>query len=174
MLYTVFVKQTILRVLWVLAGASVALVLALHVVRPADSTLLLASLGGSTLFLFGLTALPPTQPRALFGGHLISALIGVICYQLFGDATWVMVISVLITIAALILSRTVHPPAGANPLIMIHSHAGFIDIWTHVFGGVLVLAITTFVWSRLGPGQACYPVNWNQKSPPTDQWGIWH
>ena len=90
MLYTVFVKQTILRVLWVLAGASVALAYwPLHVVRPADSTLLLASLGGSTLFLFGLTAtLPPTQPRALFGGHLISALIGVICYQLFGDATF--------------------------------------------------------------------------------------
>ena len=174
MLYTVFVKQTILRVLWVLAGASVALVLALHVVRPADSTLLLASLGGSTLCLFGLTALPPTQPRALFGGHLISALIGVICYQLFGDATWVMVMSVLITIAALILSRTVHPPAGANPLIMIHSHAVFIDIWTHVFAGVLVLAITTFIWSRLGPGQVRYPVDWNQKSPPTDQWGIWH
>ncbi|NCZ78770.1 MAG: HPP family protein, partial [Burkholderiaceae bacterium] len=58
-------KQTILRILWVLGGASVALFLALHVVRPQDSTLLLASLGGSTLFLFGLTTLPPTQPRAL-------------------------------------------------------------------------------------------------------------
>ena len=114
MLYTVFVKQTILRVLWVLAGASVALVLALHVVRPADSTLLLASLGGSTLFLFGLTALPPTQPSALFGGHLISALLGVSCYQLFGDATLVMVMSVFFTIAALLLIRTFHPPDGSN------------------------------------------------------------
>ncbi len=134
--YTDFVKQTILRLLWVLAGASIALALALHVVRPTDSTLLLASLGGSTLFLFGLTTFPPTQPRALFGGHLMSAFIGVICYQLFGDATWVMVIAVLITIAVLILTKTVHPPAGANPLIMISAHAGFVDIWTHVFVGV--------------------------------------
>jgi len=148
--YTDFVKQTILRLLWVLAGASIALALALHVVRPADSTLLLASLGGSTLFLF------------------------VICYQLFGDTTWVMVIAVLITIAVLILTKTVHPPAGANPLIMISAHAGFVDIWTHVFAGVLVLALTTYLWSRLGIGQVRYPVNWNQKSPPTDQWGIWH
>ncbi|NCZ84610.1 MAG: HPP family protein, partial [Burkholderiaceae bacterium] len=120
-------KQTILRILWVLGGASVALFLALHVVRPQDSTLLLASLGGSTLFLFGLTTLPPTQPRALFGGHLLSALIGVICYQVFGDSTWVLVVSVLITIAVLLLTKTVHPPAGANPLIMIHAHAGFMD-----------------------------------------------
>ena len=174
MRYTDFVKQTILRLLWVLAGASVALALALHVVRPADSTLLLASLGGSTLFLFGLTTFPPTQPRALFGGHLISAFIGVICYQLFGDTTWVMVIAVLITIAVLILTKTVHPPAGANPLIMISAHAGFVDIWTHVFAGVLVLALTTYLWSRLGIGQVRYLVNWNQKSPPSDQWGIWH
>lgn len=167
-------KQTIQRILWVLAGASVALFLALHVVRPADSTLLLASLGGSTLFLFGLTSLPPTQPRALFGGHLISALIGVICYQLFGDATWVMVVSVLITIALLLLTKTVHPPAGANPLIMISAQAGFIDIWTHVFAGVLVLAITTYIWSRLGPGNVRYPVNWNQESPPGQNWGPWN
>jgi len=74
----------------------------------------------------------------------------------------------------LILTKTMHPPAGANPLIMISAHAGFVDIWTHVFAGVLVLALTTYLWSRLGIGQVRYPVNWNQKSPPTDQWGIWH
>ncbi len=167
-------KQTLLRILWVLTGASVALFLALHVVRPQDSTLLIASLGGSTLFLFGLTTLPPTQPRALFGGHIISALIGVVCYRLFGDATWVMVVSVLITIAVLLLTKTVHPPAGANPLIMIHGHAGFMDIWTHVIIGVVALAATTYVWSRLGPGKAKYPIKWNQESPPGQNWGPWH
>jgi CBS-domain-containing membrane protein len=166
-------KQTILRILWVLLGASLALFLALYVVRPQDSGLLLASLGGSTLFLFGLTSLPPTQPRALFGGHILSAFIGVICYQLFGDATWVLVFSVLFTIAVLLLTKTVHPPAGANPLIMIHAHAGFMDIWTHVLTGVIVLAATTFVWSRLGPGKVTYPVKWNQESPPGPNWGPW-
>lgn len=166
-------KQTILRILWVLCGASVALFLALYVVRPQDSTLLLASLGGSTLFLFGLTSLPPTQPRALFGGHLLSALIGVICYQAFGDSTWVLIVAVLITIAVLLLTKTVHPPAGANPLIMIHGHAEFLDIWTHVLLGVIVLAITAFIWSRLGPGTVKYPLKWNQESPPGPQWGPW-
>ena len=165
--------QNILRILWILLGAGIALFLALEVVRPQDSALLIASLGGSALFLFGLTASPSTQPRALFGGHLIGALIGVIAYQLFGDATWVMIASVAITIAALLLTKTVHPPAGANPLIMIHSHAGLIDIWTHVFAGVLVMAITTFVWSRMGPGNVRYPVNWNQKSPESSNWGPW-
>jgi CBS-domain-containing membrane protein len=97
----------------------------------------------------------------------------VICYQTFGDATWVLVVSVLITIAVLLLTKTVHPPAGANPLIMIHAHAGFMDIWTHVLLGVIVLAATTFVWSRLGIGTAKYPVKWNQESPPGPHWGPW-
>lgn len=165
--------QLILRVLWVLFGAGIGLVLALAVVRPEGSTILLASLGGTALFLFGLTTSPSTQPRALFGGHLLSALIGVIAYQLLGDATWVMILAVVVTIGVLLLTKTVHPPAGANPLIMISSHAGFFDIWSHVFVGVLVLAATTYVWSRIKPSEIAYPLNWNQKSPPDERWSIW-
>ena len=40
------------------------------------SPFLLASLGGSAVFLFGLTRAPAAQPRALIGGHLGGALIG--------------------------------------------------------------------------------------------------
>ena len=38
------------------------------------------------------------QPRALFGGHLVGALIGVLCFQWFGDALWVYVLSVVLTL----------------------------------------------------------------------------
>jgi CBS-domain-containing membrane protein len=90
--------------------------------------LLLASLGGSTIFLFALTDAEAVQPRALFAGHLGGALIGILCFQFFGDALWVSVIALVLTMVVMVATRTIHPPAGANPLLMVHHHADFLAL----------------------------------------------
>lgn len=115
-----------------MSGAALGIALALMLAGPSASPFLLASLGGSAVFLFGLTRAPAVQPRALIGGHV-----------------------------------------GANPLIMVHSHAGFSALWQPVLLGVLSLAAVAFVWSRLLPGQFRYPLSWMEKSPPTPFWGGW-
>jgi CBS-domain-containing membrane protein len=167
--------KIILRLLWISLGASVALSLALLFSKQATSPLLLASIGGSTFFLFALTGAPAAQPRALFGGHLISALIGIICYQLFSDALWVSLLAEVLTLAVLLLTHTLHPPAGANPLIMIQAHADFSHLIFVVLISVTIIAIVAAIWSRLTPGKALhYPVKWNELSPPTKNWGIWN
>jgi CBS-domain-containing membrane protein len=33
--------------------------------------------------------------------------------------------AVVMTMIFMVVTRTVHPPAGANPLFMVHHHAGF-------------------------------------------------
>ena len=165
-------KKQLLRLLWALSGSLVAISLALWVTKAA-SPLLLASLGGTTLFLFALSTAPAAQPRAVFGAHLISSLIGVIAFQIFGDAFWVNVLAVVVTIGALLLARCVHPPAGANPLIMIQAHATFIHLGLTVLVGVTILFIVAVVWSRLGTGGKKYPVSWTQPSPPSLNWGVW-
>jgi CBS-domain-containing membrane protein len=76
-------KTYLLRLAWIMLGSAIAISLALSLTQTS-SPLLLASLGGSTLFLFGLTTTPAAQPRALFGGHILSSLIGVLAYQFFG------------------------------------------------------------------------------------------
>ena len=153
------------RMAWCLSGAAAAIFLALLVTAPSASPLLLASLGGSTVFLFGLTHTPAAQPRALFGGHLGGALIGIGCYQAFGDATWVYTLATVITVAYLLVTGTVHPPAGANPLIMIQAHAGYAVLLQPVFLGVAALAGVAFVWSRLVPRLRPYPSKWLARSP---------
>ena len=166
--------KLLFRLLWVSIGASLALGLALLLTKTPASPLLLASLGGSTIFLFGLTGAPAAQPRALFGGHLLSALIGIICYQVFGDALWVFILAEILALATLLLTQTVHPPAGANPLIMIQAHAGFGHLTEVVLLGVAILAIVAAIWSRLAPGKTIkYPAKWNCPSPVAKDWGIW-
>jgi len=91
-----------------------------------------------------------------------------------GDGLWVYAAAQAITLGYMLLTRTVHPPAGANPLIMVHSHATFAALWQPVLVGVCTLAVVAFVWSRVFRGQVRYPQSWLAESPPTPLWGAWN
>ena len=165
------VARIVGRLSWCAVGAAVGIGLALHLVGPPFSPFLLASLGASSIILFGVTRSPAAQPRALIGGHLGGAVIGVLCYRAFGDAPWVSILAVALTLVFMLVTKTVHPPAGANPLIMVHEHAGLGALWSPVGLGVLTLAVVAALWSRLGPRAQHYPVKWFDPSPPSIGWG---
>lgn len=166
-------RLTIVRLLWCLLGAACGLSLALALAGPEHAGFVLASLGGSTVFLFGLTRAPAAQPRALFGGHLGTAAIGIACAQAFGSALWVYALAVCLAMAYMLATRTVHPPAGANPVIMIYAHPQWSALLNPVLLGVGCLVAVTLLWSRLYPGLVRYPTSLWEPSPPSVTWGGW-
>jgi CBS-domain-containing membrane protein len=166
-------RRSSFRLVWSGLGIAAAIAVALSLAGPEASPLLLASLGGSAVFLFGLTHAPAAQPRALFCGHLGAALIGIVCYQCFGDALWVYALAQTLALWCMLLTRSVHPPAGANPLIMIHSHCSLSALWNPVFVGVFSLAVVATIWTRLCPGMSRYPRAWLDRSPQASLWGNW-
>jgi len=165
--------RTALRLAWCALGAALALAATLNLVGPPVTPFLLASLGGTAVFLFGMTRAPAAQPRALIGGHLGGALCGIVCYQAFGDALWVSALALALSLLWMLLTRTVHPPAGANPLIMVNAHCGWSALWQPVGLGILCLMLAAALWSRLLPGLARYPLQWNDPSPARPTWGGW-
>jgi len=76
-------------------------------------------------------------------------------------------------LSVMLISKTVHPPAGANPILMVYVHAGWSVLWQPVILGVAILAGVAVVWSRLYPGLSRYPVAWLERSPPSTFWGGW-
>jgi len=167
------IAKAVFRLTSSAAGAAIGLSLVLGFVDPPSAPLFLASFGGSAVFLFGLTRAPAAQPRALFGGHIGGVLIGTVCFYLFGDALWVYVLALALTLVYMLVTKTVHPPAGANPLIVMHAHASLVAASAPVILGVGILALVAAAWSRLIPGMVHYPCQWFESSPPFISWGGW-
>ena len=161
------------RLAWCLLGAALGISAALALVGPPHHAFVLASLGGSSVFLFGLTRAPAAQPRALFGGHLGGAAAGIACAQWLGQGLPAYAAAVALALGLMLLLRCVHPPAGANPVIMVHAQAGWGALLDPVLLGVLTLAAVAVVWSRLYPRLARYPVAPMDPSPPSLNWGGW-
>jgi CBS-domain-containing membrane protein len=155
-------------------GVGCGISLSLSVAGPPIAPFLLASLGGTAVFLFGLTRAPAAQPRALVGGHLGGALIGIACYQAFGEQLWVYVWAQVLAFAFMLITRTVHPPAGANAILMVYAHASWSAMWDPVLLGIGALVLVAVVWSRLYPGLARYPVSLTIPSPLHLTWGGWN
>jgi CBS-domain-containing membrane protein len=80
--------------------------------------LLLGSFAASTLIVFAYPDSPFAQPRNVIFGHLIGSACGLACTHLLGSGWWAPAVAVGAAIGVMKLTRTVHPPACSNPLIV--------------------------------------------------------
>jgi len=88
--------------------------------RAEDLSLLIGSFGASAVLVYGAIKSPLAQPRNLIGGHVISGLVGVACWQVFGATLWVAAaLAVSLAIVAMLATKTLHPPGGATALIAV-------------------------------------------------------
>ncbi len=71
-----------------LLGISLCSYLSSRYFEPHDVTLLLGSFGASAVLVYAAIASPMAQPRNLVGGHMVSGLMGVLSYQLWGPTPW--------------------------------------------------------------------------------------
>lgn len=91
----------------------------------------------------------PAQPRALIGGHLVSAVAGLLISALAGPSTVAAAIAVGLAVLAMVLTDTLHPPAGINPLLIVLGGLPLSFLIVPVLAGVCLLAAFAWLWHRL-------------------------
>lgn len=132
---------------------------------PHDLPLMIGSFGASAVLLYGAPRSPLAQPRNLIGGHVISALIGVVCWQLLHDTPVVaQALAVATAIALMHLTRTLHPPGGATALIATLGtpdieRLGFWYVLMPALLGPLILLLVALLINNL-PQTRRYPEFW--------------
>lgn len=141
------------------AGILLVLLVSSQVLDFHGATLIVASMGASAVLLFATPHSPLSQPWSLFGGHLISAFIGVTCAKLLGNPFYAGAVAVGLSIGAMHYLRCLHPPGGATSLVAVLGGAsvhtlGYWFLITPVLANVLVILIVAiaanspFQWRR--------------------------
>ncbi|WP_281704618.1 HPP family protein [Aeromonas taiwanensis] len=80
---------------------------------------LIAPMGASAVLLFAAPASPLAQPWSILVGNGVSALMGVLSASLVPDLTIASALAVMLAIAAMFLTRSLHPPGGAVALTAV-------------------------------------------------------
>lgn len=78
---------------------------------------LVAPLGASAVLVFCVPASPLAQPWSVIGGNMISAIVGLSMGHLLGNPWLAASTGVGLAIAAMSLTRSLHPPGGACALL---------------------------------------------------------
>ena len=114
----------------------------------------------SIVLVMGSPDAEPAQPRALIGGHLISTLVGLIVLQLAGPLPWAAAVAVGLAMVAMHLTRTFHPPAGIDPLVVVVNDMPWHFLLAPVAVGALLLAAFAFLWHNLVVQRGTWPARW--------------
>ena len=111
---------------------------------------LIPSFGASCALVFGVPDSPFAKPVSVIGGHLVASLVGLVTMALLGHGIAAMAVGVGCGIAAMMVTRTMHPPAGGDPLIVIAAAATPGFLLAPVLAGTIAITFAGFVfrWIR--------------------------
>jgi CBS-domain-containing membrane protein len=113
----------------------------------------------SIVLVIGSPEAEPAQPRALIGGHVVTALVGFAVLKLTGPQGWAAAAAVGLSILAMYLTGTFHPPAGINPLLVVSGNLAWTFLLAPVLAGAVLLTAFAFIWHR-----------WVRRQPWPQRW----
>lgn len=92
---------------------------------------------------------PQAQPRNIVGGHVMSCLAGNAVLWGAGSSPALAAAAAGLSVTAMILTRTLHPPAGINGILIVANRLPLSFVVVPVASGAAVLVAFAYVFHRL-------------------------
>jgi CBS-domain-containing membrane protein len=140
-------------------GAIVALSTLSYLATKTPGLFLLGSVGASALLIFVLPEAPLSQPRSVVLGHLSASAIALGCLALFGTPWWGVGVATGLSIGFMMLTRTLHPPAGSNAMIVFLTKPAWSVLLLSTLASTVALIAIAVVYHRTTRRHK-YPVAW--------------
>lgn len=150
---------------------------------PADSISfpLTGSFGAQAVLVFAVPHAPLAQPWNCIFGNTMAAFIGVSCFKVFNHAATAYediqyiasACAVSLTVVAMLLTKSVHPPAGATALIAVTSGPRVTELgymymaFPILLGSVLQVLLGIFLNNLSSLPTRSYPTVWLPFARPT-------
>lgn len=118
------------------------------IAQSAHTMMLIAPFGATAVLLFSAPNSPFSKPMNIFGGYFISTVIGSVVLT-YTDAQWLPIaIGLGLVIMLMHGFRVIHPPAGANFLIVTQGHLT-LAILEPLIIGLITLVIVAMSVQRI-------------------------
>lgn len=146
LLQTGFERPPLQQTLIATLGASIGIGLIAFLSNVSGNALLMAPLGATAVLVFGLPQSPLSQLRHVVGGHALSMIVGLVCFFILGNGVVAVGIASGLALGLMLATRTVHPPAGADPLLLMltatsMAEAGYQIALPGVVGAILLYMV---------------------------------
>ena len=145
---------------WRALGGAIGIYAMMFLAEMGHLPIALVPFATSVVNVIALPDALPGQPRALIGGHLISTITGLLVLTAFGSSTLAAALAVGLAIIAMHLTRTMHPPAGINPLIIVTASLPWSFLFVPVLAGVIVLTALAYLWLSRGNNLVGHEGEW--------------
>ena len=130
-------------------GASIAISSLIFLGYLSKEILLMAPFGASCVLLFAVPQSPLSQPANLIGGHLLASSISLFFVQIMPDNIYSLPLSVFFTVSLMVYFKITHPPAGANPIVIVLGQHSWFFLFFPVLFGSLLLFILAVCYHKL-------------------------
>ena len=110
---------------------------------------LIASFGSTMVLLYGYPESPFAQPKNIFFGHLLTAVVGMIFLYLMPLPLYIVLpLAVGFGVGLMILLNVTHPPAGGNPIIVIMGSVSPDYLLNPVISGSIIILLFGIIINR--------------------------
>ena len=110
---------------------------------------LLASFGSSMVLLYGYPESPFAQPKNVFFGHLVTAIVGLLFLHFVTLPIFLTIpLAVGFGVGLMILLNVTHPPAGGNPIIVIMGSVSFEYLLSPIITGCIIVIIFGIILNK--------------------------
>ena len=117
--------------------------------KSALGLFIAGSFGSSMVLLFGFPESPFAQPRNVFFGHLVTALVGIIFVNLIPLPIYINIpLAVGMGIFFMILLNVVHPPAGGNPVMVIIGSVSYDYLLFPIISGCFIIILLAIIINK--------------------------
>ena len=143
-------KQALINALFSSLGAFVCIGFLAYLNSSIEGAIwLIPPFGASMVLVMAVHESPLAKPKNLILGHILSALSGVIIFYLLGNTFISLGLGVALAVFIMMITNTVHPPAGANPIIVILTGQSISFVFLPVAVGAIIIVVFAYLFNKL-------------------------